>query len=121
MVPSLLVEYHPQITRTVAKDLVKVDNRTYAIENWENSDAGLKLLSRYPAIHPESFLGNTVKLPCAHAALLFQLITGHVQLQRHLHKLQLVDSPVCQGCGEAQETVIHYLLRCPKYEAVHQE
>ncbi|KAF8593625.1 hypothetical protein BDV93DRAFT_460654, partial [Ceratobasidium sp. AG-I] len=47
------------------------------------------------------------------ATLLFRLISGHVQLRHHLHRIQAVDSPTCDRCNEAPETVAHYLLRCP--------
>lgn len=48
------------------------------------------------------------------AALSIQLRTGHAPLNRQLHRMKLIDSPVCTGCNRAHETVKHYLLDCPK-------
>jgi hypothetical protein len=47
--------------------------------------------------------------------MLFRLITGHAQLQQHLHRLQVVNTPVCEHCGDAPETVAHFILRCPHF------
>ncbi|KAF8593300.1 hypothetical protein BDV93DRAFT_424834, partial [Ceratobasidium sp. AG-I] len=47
--------------------------------------------------------------------LLLQLITGHAPLQSHLSRLQVVDTRVCSHCGEAPETVAHFLLRWPAF------
>ncbi|KEP45470.1 putative reverse transcriptase from transposon X-element protein, partial [Rhizoctonia solani 123E] len=55
------------------------------------------------------------------ATLLFRLIMGHVQLRQHLFRLQLVDSPTCEQCGREPESVTHFLLRCPRYEAQRTE
>ncbi|KAF8602155.1 hypothetical protein BDV93DRAFT_407185, partial [Ceratobasidium sp. AG-I] len=52
-------------------------------------------------------------LPRSRATLLFRLISGHVQLRQHLHRLQLVNSPTCERCDSAPDTVAHFLLRCP--------
>ncbi|KAF8600949.1 hypothetical protein BDV93DRAFT_418050, partial [Ceratobasidium sp. AG-I] len=51
----------------------------------------------------------------ARATLLYRLISGHVQLRQHLHRLRAVDSPMCEHCPTAPETVAHFLLRCPQY------
>jgi hypothetical protein len=47
--------------------------------------------------------------------LLYRLTTGHVQLRKHLFRLQLVDSPQCEHCGLEPESVTHYLFRCSQY------
>jgi hypothetical protein len=45
-----------------------------------------------------------------------QLRTGHAPLNKHLHRIGCVDSPICPACEEAQETVLHLLIACPAYE-----
>lgn len=55
----------------------------------------------------------TETLSRGQASLLFQLRTGHVPLNKHLHRIGAVDSPKCNACRGAEETVIHYLLKCP--------
>ena len=64
---------------------------------------------------PGNFLKLVDDLPKRHAAILFQLRTGHVPLNKHLHRISKVDSPKCPHCPNATETVLHYLLECPKY------
>ena len=57
-----------------------------------------------------------------HANLLLQLRTNHVPLQTYLAQIGKALSPTCPTCGEATETVAHYLLACPTYSlhrAVH--
>ncbi len=54
-------------------------------------------------------------LPCRHANLLTQLRTGHVPLQKHLARIGKELSETCPACGEAPETVAHYLLVCPTF------
>jgi hypothetical protein len=40
------------------------------------------------------------------------LITGHNTLRRHLHLLELLDSPLCRKCGVREETSAHILCEC---------
>jgi hypothetical protein len=58
-------------------------------------------------------------LPRRHA--LVQLRTGHAGLNRHLHKIGKTDSPLCPTCKGAEETVYHYLFRCPAYATQRKE
>ncbi|RVE42973.1 hypothetical protein evm_012377 [Chilo suppressalis] len=39
-------------------------------------------------------------------------ITGHAHFNRHLFNIGVMDSPLCKGCMEAEETAIHVLLEC---------
>ncbi|KAF8601455.1 hypothetical protein BDV93DRAFT_445851, partial [Ceratobasidium sp. AG-I] len=48
---------------------------------------------------------------------LFQLTTGHVPLQDQLSRLRVVETNACPNCGDAPETVAHYLLRCRTFAA----
>ena len=59
------------------------------------------------------FLTLTKALPHRHAALLLQLRTGHVALNKFLHKIGRSQSPLCSVCREEDETVMHYLIKCP--------
>lgn len=58
------------------------------------------------------------------AVLLLRLITSHVQLNQHLHRLRATDTPSCDHCESIPETVVHFLPRCPAYaedRALHLE
>ncbi|KAJ3897958.1 hypothetical protein F5879DRAFT_761292, partial [Lentinula edodes] len=43
---------------------------------------------------------------------LTQLRTGHIPLQRHLHRIGKADSPTCPCCKHGNKTVMHYLFEC---------
>ncbi|QRV96299.1 Reverse transcriptase from transposon X-element protein [Ceratobasidium sp. AG-Ba] len=120
LVPSGLVNYRRRITAHLAKEWTKQANRNFANQGWRNSAAGLKMLARYPQVEPSGFIRDTAHLNRSQTTLLFRTITGHVQLQAHLHVLRLVDSPACQAWGEAKESVSHFVLYCPKYTVIRQ-
>ncbi|QRV76909.1 RNA-directed DNA polymerase from transposon X-element [Ceratobasidium sp. AG-Ba] len=121
LIPRGLHRYKRRMTQSIAKIALKEDNRIFAARGWAVSGPGKKLLAKYPSIDPSKFLQDTAHLRRGQITLLFRLITGHVQLNLHLHTLQLVDSPACQACGAAIESVSHFVLRCPKYAAIRQQ
>ncbi|KZV61832.1 hypothetical protein PENSPDRAFT_553759, partial [Peniophora sp. CONT] len=47
------------------------------------------------------------------STVLFQLRSGHAPLNAHLHRIKCADSPVCEACGEDDETVKHFVYECP--------
>ena len=47
-----------------------------------------------------------------------QILTGHANLNRHLHIMGLVDTPLCPKCEEEEETVQHYISTCPFYSRI---
>jgi ribonuclease HI len=51
-----------------------------------------------------------------HIAWIARLRVGHVQLNGYLKRFNIKNNATCSGCGEAKETVHHYLLVCLKYE-----
>ncbi len=50
-----------------------------------------------------------------HIAWIARLRTGHCSLNKYLHRFHITDDSTCE-CGEGEETVEHYLLRCEKYD-----
>src|SRR5579859_715365 len=51
-----------------------------------------------------------------HIAWIARLRTGHCSLNSYLEQFNIIDDAICRGCGEATETVQHFLLVCEKYE-----
>ena len=41
------------------------------------------------------------------------LLSGHVGLNSHLFKMRLTETKICVACGEEDETVGHFLGKCP--------
>jgi ribonuclease HI len=50
------------------------------------------------------------------ASILAQLRTGMARLNRYLHQIGAAESDQC-ACGQARETVEHFLFRCTMWEA----
>ncbi|KAF8878408.1 hypothetical protein BD779DRAFT_1649873, partial [Infundibulicybe gibba] len=48
---------------------------------------------------------------------LIQLRSGHIQLNKHLHRINKTESPLCahHDCDNKEETVTHFILHCPRY------
>ena len=42
-----------------------------------------------------------------------QLLSGHAGLNDHLFKMRLTETKSCESCGEENETVEHFLGKCP--------
>ena len=43
------------------------------------------------------------------------IITGHIGLNKHLHRINRSDTPNCPNCIDTEETVAHYIGQCPPY------
>jgi hypothetical protein len=61
------------------------------------------------------FIDLITALPCKLAAILFQLRTGHTILNKHLHRINRVEFPLCPCCRRGDKTVLHYLIHCPAH------
>jgi hypothetical protein len=68
-----------------------------------------------PTMTSAAFSRITKDMPRRHTSLLVQLRTGHVALNKYLHKIGKADSPLCPACRSTHETVHHYLFRCPAF------
>ena len=56
-----------------------------------------------------------------HIAWVARLRTGHCSLNNYLERFNIIDDATCLGCGDAKETVRHFLLVCQKYERSRDE
>ncbi len=45
--------------------------------------------------------------------MLIGVLTGHASLNYHLHKIGIVNDPICIGCGFEPETARHFVCTCP--------
>lgn len=83
-------------------------------KNWHKSPRHA-LASKFKADNPSHSNANDIlKIPKQHTTTYIRLRTGHLGLNKHLHRIRKVDSPSCK-CGAPQETVVHYLTVCPCY------
>jgi hypothetical protein len=54
------------------------------------------------------------------ASILAQLRTGMTRLNEYLYRIKAVESNVC-ACGQAQETIKHFLFRCTQWNQLRRE
>lgn len=54
-------------------------------------------------------------LPRRHASLIMQMRSGHIGLNKFLHRIGASESPLCNHC-DLPETVPHYLLCCRRFD-----
>jgi hypothetical protein len=60
------------------------------------------------------------KLPWKEASVLAQLRTGMARLNSYLHRINAAPTDLCT-CGQARETVEHFLFQCTKWTAFRME
>ena len=46
------------------------------------------------------------------------IITGHIDLNKHLHRINRSDTSNCPNCTDTEETVAHYIGQCPAYSRI---
>lgn len=75
-----------------------------------------RILEIDPNLSTAKFRDLADSLSRGQASLLFQLQTGHIPLNKHLHRIGKERSPRCKACNAAQETVLHFVLMCPVHK-----
>lgn len=99
---------------------LKQDRKTSIVERakaqWLASPRFARMQRIDPSLPSKTWLATIASIPRRHASILFQLRTGHVALNKHLHRIKCADSPLCPACEEAPESVDHFLLFCPAYD-----
>jgi hypothetical protein len=63
-----------------------------------------------PCLKLARFLRN---LPRTKLGVLIGLLTGHVRLNGHLHRMGLFTYPTCAACGIEEESALHFICVCP--------
>ena len=99
---------------------MRQDYQRQLCERWKGI---WKELPRFPRLRDYAMLPSKAFLPLlqkmqatrAHASLVLQLRTGHIALGSYLQRIRKVDDAKCSECGAPQETVTHYLLKCPAH------
>lgn len=91
------------------------DLKSEALTRWKASPRYARTRRIDPSLPSNKFLRLAGTLPKSRTSLLVQLRSGHIPLNRHLFRLGKVDTARCPTCGTEDETVLHYLLRCPTW------
>ncbi|VDB89214.1 unnamed protein product [Peniophora sp. CBMAI 1063] len=82
-------------------------------EEWQLSPRYARHRDWAPDATSKRHLQSTSGLSRRDSTLLFQLRSGHVPLNAHLHRINCAPSPTCTACEEADETVAHFIYECP--------
>lgn len=107
-------------SRSAARQLFAQDLKEKAKQRWQHSPRFEKMQKIDETLPSANFIRITDKLPRRNGALLMQLRSGHAPLNNFLHKIGKISDPICQACQMENETVKHFLMRCPRYDAIRQ-
>jgi ribonuclease HI len=122
--PAPLRRPLPRSKQALARSLL-AGLKGRAEETWRASPRYARLRAIDQSLPSGKFLQLVEGLGRRKASLLVQLRSGHVPLLAHLFKMKAADSPICAQCGQARETVHHFVLMCPAFNeqrrAMHQE
>lgn len=112
--PALLRKKLPLSKAALDMTLMK-RLKTESVEVLRGSKQWTKLQDIDPSMPSTTFRKTIVarNMTRGQATLYMQLQSGHAPLNGHLHRIRVIDSPVCAACEGAFETVKHYLLDCP--------
>ena len=58
------------------------------------------------------------RLPADEIGLLRSILAGSVRLKKRLHDAQLAETPTCDFCGMAHETLHHCFWDCPRWHYI---
>ena len=82
-------------------------------ERWRTLPCYTRMSNINPAFPSNKCWLHTQDLTKAQTSLITQLRTGHVPLNKHLHRIKKANSPpLCTSCLLAEESTHHYLLKC---------
>jgi ribonuclease HI len=117
----------PNATRPIIR-MKSAQNRSIKAmmkSNWETewktgreNARRLRKMSQYPGTTTGLKLYGVLQRK--HVVLISRLRTGHCQLNKYLHRFNIIETPECE-CGAAKETVDHFLLRCELYDEERDE
>ena len=109
----------------VFSDFIKHFNRKLhlkKVDHWHNIKDNLNFSKSVTDITKWKWLSVNKR---SHDVILARLRSGSVQLNDHLHKSNLKDSPICNFCTNKRETVEHFIFECQEYtrhrEILHNE
>src|SRR6202522_577188 len=113
---GILVRSLP-VSRSAHRQKLKDAAKVKYVRSFRDGPRFHRMVAFDPSMPSRKFLNSIAKLPRRFVSILTQLRTNHVPLQAYLHRFKRADSPTCQQCFSAPETVSHYLFFCNKYTA----
>ena len=115
MLPPLLCKSLPS-SISVTKQFHEASLQSLWRVAWRKSPCYDHINSIDPTTPSRTFMKINKNLGKKHTAIYTQLRTGHIPLNKHLHRFKCCDTPLCLQCANnCPETVHHFLFDCPKY------
>ena len=105
----------PEPVLGVARGQVNTALNAWAVEQLREEWTGVEGCRQSKMMLTGPKPSNTEKLLGKGRAVISGLVgvlTGHCRLKRHLALLGIENSPICPGCGEEEETSVHFLAEC---------
>ena len=117
--PELLRKRLPINTTALKQDFADKLRRKWG-NRWRNSPR-YNRVTRFDDQFPfKAYVQGRDSLSRQQANLITQIRTGHIPLNKYLHRIKRKDSPNCETCLEAgieaPETPRHLLFECPSYD-----
>ncbi|XP_071141886.1 uncharacterized protein [Mytilus edulis] len=94
--------------KTVCTNILKTMWQT----SWDSNKKGRHL---YEIKKKISFKVSLPKMIRRKETIMYRLRTGYAKLNKHLFKIGVKNSEMCENCSRAPETVKHFLLECATY------
>ena len=104
----------PPITRSVISQITKEWAQIQSHEKWHYSQTG-EASTIMISLMKKNIHTQLIKYTKPHISNLVNCITGHGPFRGHLKRMRLVDEPCCPYCGAGEDTNIHFLLNCPRF------
>jgi hypothetical protein len=101
-------------SKSAARQTDRRNIKEMAIAVWKHSTYA-RIDYLVPGLPRRNYFTAIAKLSRKHTSIITQLITGHIPLAKHLHRINKADSPLCPCCHEHEETVSHFILHCPTH------
>ncbi|KAG2029191.1 hypothetical protein BDR03DRAFT_881577 [Suillus americanus] len=96
-------------SKSAIKQVFRTTTNREAGTALENSPRYAKFKEIDPSFPSNHFNKLADDYPRKHATLLIQLRTGHIPLNKHLHRISRSPSPTCPACEEREESVHHWI------------
>jgi hypothetical protein len=112
--PKMLKKELPT-SKAAAKQKFNKELKEASGERWKQHAEGKFISKTAPDLPSKRHCEKLGELSRKGASIWTQLKTGHIGLNKHLHRIKVVESPKCAKCKNYDESVEHFLLHCNAY------
>ena len=102
-------EQPPSLTQI--KNITKEEMKKIWQSQWDSSSKGRILYHELPKVQTKELWNLLSSENKRDSSLIAQLLTGHIPLNAHLHRINRSTSPLCPHCNTT-ETTQHFIYNC---------